>query len=1001
MADPISENSIRDLINGLDRLVKNLERSTGTAGSASSASANPLGNDFGNNVAKGIQDMLKKSGRAAQTEAARQARATRDTSQGVAEANQRVKKSIDQAGAGYLKAAKVAGKLSPALDGAAASAVALSKAMLKGATTASDYAGAMSSFINGIGTAAMAIPKFGLAIGVAIKALNALAGPVTRQADAQFAAYQELQKFGGATEQGITGVFKMSQALNIGQLELSKFTALISENGLALAMFRGSVGEGAKEMANIGHDLKDTGFRDKFLRLGITIDEQNESTAYHIKLQSRLGLAQNKSTREMAASAAEYISEQDKLTKLLGMSRKEQQAARDAAMADERIRFQLEQAKRSGDKEALEAAQNNLKTYETLKGIDPTGKLATSFASEIFGLITEGGLSMAKMTGGRSLDIATDTTLDPIKRAQEYTLSMVEGRDAFAETLAPLGAFENVINANLSGLYDAEQAARDLGNRHREVADSTARQAAGADAATESLRRITSEGLDSRKATEQILQAAVKPTTKAFEGVAIAANSAAEALAGLANKLVGFDPKAKPFGAKKGGILSGPMSGFPATLHGTEAVVPLPDGKTIPVNISGGTGGGTGIDPGLLEKSNSELNSFSGFITKINKDFAKLLGLARQDSVDAGPAFGRDDAQLALEEKSVTTLIQIKDLLSESMGLEVPTWMFGGGGAGQRGGATGGFGGGGGGGISAGGRPSMSSMGGGGGVSAGGGGGGGIKVNQQQLASDYGLILRPSGGDIQAEGAELDPNLIELAQKIQSSVPGFAHFTGLNDRFHQKLSYPSAHTKGLALDFVLDKNIKGDTKTGESISKQLKSLGANFVLDEYNKPSPGSTGGHFHAAVPPAAKKGGILTGPPSGFPATLHGTEAVVPLPDGKTIPVRMPGMDVMTQMMSSLPSLLAPIIQSVTKMSAPNLPMMSSPGNMLSSIIGSIQNPGGANAIGQETTMAQMLEQLTGVMRDSQGGERGSAELLQQLVSLQRDQNASIVKLIQAATA
>jgi hypothetical protein len=79
----------------------------------------------------------------------------------------------------------------------------------------------------------------------------------------------------------------------------------------------------------------------------------------------------------------------------------------------------------------------------------------------------------------------------------------------------------------------------------------------------------------------------------------------------------------------------------------------------------------------------------------------------------------------------------------------------------------------------------------------------------------------------------------------------------------------------------------------------------------------------------------------------------------------------------------------------------MMSSPGNMLSSIIGSIQNPGGANAIGQETTMAQMLEQLTGVMRDSQGGERGSAELLQQLVSLQRDQNASIVKLIQAATA
>jgi len=37
--------------------------------------------------------------------------------------------------------------------------------------------------------------------------------------------------------------------------------------------------------------------------------------------------------------------------------------------------------------------------------------------------------------------------------------------------------------------------------------------------------------------------------------------------------------------AAKGGILSGPKSGYDATLHGTEAVVPLPDGKNIPVNM--------------------------------------------------------------------------------------------------------------------------------------------------------------------------------------------------------------------------------------------------------------------------------------------------------------------------------------------------------------------------------------------------------------------------------
>lgn len=36
-----------------------------------------------------------------------------------------------------------------------------------------------------------------------------------------------------------------------------------------------------------------------------------------------------------------------------------------------------------------------------------------------------------------------------------------------------------------------------------------------------------------------------------------------------------------------GGVLKGPMSGYPVTMHGTEAVVPLPNGKSIPVDMKG------------------------------------------------------------------------------------------------------------------------------------------------------------------------------------------------------------------------------------------------------------------------------------------------------------------------------------------------------------------------------------------------------------------------------
>ncbi len=45
-------------------------------------------------------------------------------------------------------------------------------------------------------------------------------------------------------------------------------------------------------------------------------------------------------------------------------------------------------------------------------------------------------------------------------------------------------------------------------------------------------------------------------------------------------------------GFSQGGIARGPRSGYAAELHGTEAVVPLPDGRTIPVAIQGSMGGG-------------------------------------------------------------------------------------------------------------------------------------------------------------------------------------------------------------------------------------------------------------------------------------------------------------------------------------------------------------------------------------------------------------------------
>jgi len=64
---------------------------------------------------------------------------------------------------------------------------------------------------------------------------------------------------------------------------------------------------------------------------------------------------------------------------------------------------------------------------------------------------------------------------------------------------------------------------------------------------------------------------------------------------GFIKSLFGFGRSGiyPPMGYATGGIARGAQSGYPAILHGTEAVVPLPDGKSIPVTMPRGGGLGS------------------------------------------------------------------------------------------------------------------------------------------------------------------------------------------------------------------------------------------------------------------------------------------------------------------------------------------------------------------------------------------------------------------------
>lgn len=109
-----------------------------------------------------------------------------------------------------------------------------------------------------------------------------------------------------------------------------------------------------------------------------------------------------------------------------------------------------------------------------------------------------------------------------------------------------------------------------------------------------------------------------------------------------------------------------------------------------------------------------------------------------------------------------------------------------------------------------------------------------------------GLSLKP--GATGGGGVEL--GTLALASVLQSGVPEFNRITSLNDDYHKGMK--SQHNKGLALDFTIAGNSREQAAV---IAAQLRTkLGSGVtVLDEYNNPSPGATGGHIHVQFNSAA----------------------------------------------------------------------------------------------------------------------------------------------------
>ena len=144
--------------------------------------------------------------------------------------------------------------------------------------------------------------------------------------------------------------------------------------------------------------------------------------------------------------------------------------------------------------------------------------------------------------------------------------------------------------------------------------------------------QVVSDGI--KKISDFRRDLAMQANTAALTA-STAAQTASGGGGGVFSAIAGFFG----FGAKNGkmgmgyatgGIARGSQGGFPAVLHGTEAVVPLPDGRSIPVEMAGGGGQQNNVTVNVAVDNNGGATSSTG---GISGDQAAKLGNAISEAV--------------------------------------------------------------------------------------------------------------------------------------------------------------------------------------------------------------------------------------------------------------------------------------------------------------------------------------------------------------------------------
>jgi len=688
-------------------------------------------------------------------------------------------------------------------------------------------------------------------------------------ADKLYKSYSGLAQSGAAASDGMTGVFEDAKKLGLSMDELDSMVGLVAANSQELALMSGSVSQGRKDFAKMGEAMESS--RAGFFKMGISQEAQNESLMRYTRNQTLSGRAQNMTSKEMADGARAYILEQDKLAKLTGMSAKKQQDLLDRARENEQFNAKLRKLELEGTTESLAAAE---RLKQGLQVAAMAGdESAEAFMASVNGNLRSEAARKANLTtSGAYLQYARDlesgAILDAAKGFEKVAGAGADYEKSIGVNLSALDAGANIQmkTSTMQKLALINQIGLEAAQKKIEE-DQLKQQKGQGDGITNAQGNMIKTQQEINKKLEQDVFKGIPNAQANMARLANVTDTLANGFTLLTNginrllKLVGLGEK-EPEKPKE--MTKAEIETAAATTDKRDKAKPLQDkvsmlAKELDADEKAlkdaKRAGKFGDELKPLEekilKNKQEYDAAAKQLLAAEKEIAlaaqeekklrfkqmqdrkKLANLERQNLNDAEEIkdLNEEKANLVKAGKDVTAVDKkIEDRKANIAGRSAEVGQ-----------------------LQADLKTSTVAPKSAGSPAA----AGGANPTSATTLANAGIKIKK--GDVQKEGADLSPKIIDLAKNIQSNIEGFAYFSGFNDNFHNEKASSSKHTKGLAADFALTE--KPDPKRGQQVVSYLKEQGASLAIDEYNNPSAKATAGHIHVEIPTFAEGGDLAAG--------------------------------------------------------------------------------------------------------------------------------------------